>query len=163
MSCSCGVNRKNLSATQNICNNVLGTYSSRCKCLQGGTSCGSNCRCKGCSNPCGKRPKVITTEGAPRKRGKFSFQGTAQQSSSEFLTSRGEELRESSMTDAEYFVLEELLLRQETTDNEEIAIDRLLKSYNFVQSLCTTCAGKRTKTKAKIKRRYKESSCCPQT
>ena len=67
------------------------------------------------------------------------------------------------MTDAEYFVLEELLLRQETTDNEEIAIDRLLKSYNFVQSLCTTCAGKRTKTKAKIKRRYKESSCCPQT
>ena len=53
------------------------------------------------------------------------------------------------MTDAEYFVLEELILRQETTDNKEIAIDRLLKSYNFIQSLCPTRVGQQLKLRRK--------------
>ena len=55
------------------------------------------------------------------------------------------------MTDAEYFVLEELILRQEITDNKDIAIDWLLESYNFVQSLCTTHVGQQLKLRRKSK------------
>ena len=50
--------------------------------------------------PYDKRSKAITSGGAPRKRRKIFFQGKAQQNSLEFLTSRGEVLRESSMADA---------------------------------------------------------------
>ena len=123
--------------------------------MQGGVSCGQNCRCKGCCNPYGTRSKINTAEGAPRKRRKFSFQSTSQQNSSEFLTSRGEELRESTMTDDEYFVFEELILRQQA-DDKEISLDRLFESYNFVQSLCTKCEEQklqlRRKTKGDIKK-----------
>ena len=78
------------------------------------------------------RSKINTAEGAPRKRRKFSFQSTSQQNSSEFLTSRGEELRESTMTDDEYFVFEELILRQQADDDKEISLDRLFESYNLI-------------------------------
>ena len=60
------------------------------------------------------------------------------------------------MTDDEYFVFEELILRQQADDDKEIALDRLFESYNFVQSLCTKCEEQklqlRRKTKGDIKK-----------
>lgn len=59
------------------------------------------------------------------------------------------------MTDDEYFVFEELILRQQA-DDKEISLDRLFESYNFVQPLCTKCEEQklqlRRKTKGDIKK-----------
>ena len=59
------------------------------------------------------------------------------------------------MTDDEYFVFEELILRQQA-DDKEISLDRLFESYNFVQSLCTKWEEQtlqlRRKTKGDIKK-----------
>lgn len=117
ITCSCGVNKKG-DGLKNICNNSPGTYGSRCKCLRARIQCSESCRCKGCCNPYGQRAKSVTSICAPRKRQKFSYQMTSSRKSDEFLVMRGEKPRESSMTDAEYFVLEEIILHQRQTEKD---------------------------------------------
>lgn len=73
---SCGVSRKGQGSVINICNNVIGSYSSRCKCLKARVSCSVSCTCRGCSNPFGQRQSESANIecGAPRKRRKYDIQ-----------------------------------------------------------------------------------------
>lgn len=136
VSCSCGVNRKGEIA-KNVCNNSPGSYGSRCKCFRSNVECNDMCRCKGCCNPHGERKsKDKTNTCSPRKRQRFNYQKTKILKSDEFLENKNEKPRQSSMTQAEYFVLEEvighLLKTHQQTDPSHI-----LKAYNHIQSLCT--------------------------
>ena len=137
VSCSCGVN-KNGTHWQNICNNEAGAYSSRCKCLKARIGCGRNCRCKGCCNPYGSRQKQVTVDCSPRKRQKFDFQKSTRSTSTkskDFLVQKGEKPRESSLTDEEYFVLEEIIMHQKS-NGKEVIVHETLDFYKFIQSVC---------------------------
>ena len=126
VSCSCGVSRKGQGPSSNICNNVVGSYSSRCKSLKARVRCGGNCTFKGCSNTFDQRNTGNTEmECAPRKRGKFDFQNCTTLKSQEYL------LRDGALTKKEFFVVEELIkLIHET--GEELSAESLLRYYAFV-------------------------------
>ena len=135
--CSCGVSRKGQASLSNICNNVIGAYSSRCRCLKARAGCGGNCTCRGCSNPFGQRQASdAEMECAPRKRRKFDIQNSIKLNSQAYLDEKGEPLREGALTKEEFFVMEELIkMFQES--KEELSSTSLLTCYNFIQS--TSC------------------------
>ena len=70
-----GVSRKGQGSVANICNNVIGSYSSRCKCLKARASCSGSCTFHSCSNPFEQRQSESANVecGAPRKRRKYDF------------------------------------------------------------------------------------------
>ena len=138
VSCSCGVSRKGQGQLSNICNNVVGSYSSRCKCLKARVQCGGNCTCKGCSNPFGQwNTRNTEMECSPRKRRRFDFQNSTTLKSQEYLDEKGEPLRDGALTKEEFFVVEELIkLIHET--GEELSAESLLRYYAFVQTLSCT-------------------------
>ncbi|PFX27165.1 hypothetical protein AWC38_SpisGene8116 [Stylophora pistillata] len=109
--CSCGVSRKGQGSVANICNNVIGLYSSRCKCLKARVTCSGGCTCRGCSNPLGEHPsESANTEcGAPRKRRKYDFQNLKKHTSQAYLHMKGEPPRGGALTREESFVVEELI------------------------------------------------------
>ena len=154
--CSCGVSRKGQGSLSNICNNVIGFYSSRCKCLKARVSCGGNCTCRGCSNPHGQRQSGDAhIECAPRKRRKYDFQNSIKLNSQAYLDIKGEPLREGALTREEFFVVEELIkLFHES--GKELSSTSLLTYYNFIQSISCTLDPKplllRTKSHEQIKR-----------
>lgn len=137
ISCSCGVSKGVGSTLQNICNNVPGSYSSRCKCLKSRVPCGDSCRCKGCSNPYGNRQACAGVKSLPRKRRKFDFQHSVKLNSQAYLATKGEPLREGSLTKEEFFVVEELIKAVNDSENE-LTSTSLLECYNFVQSISCT-------------------------
>ena len=154
--CSCGVSRKGQGPSSNICNNVTGSYSSRCKCLKARVRCGGNCTCKGCSNPFGQRNTGNTEmECAPRKRRKFDFQNSTTLKSQEYLDEKGEPLRDGALTKEEFFVVEELIKLIHDT-GEELSAESLLGYYAFVQALSCTLEPRplmlRSKSHDQIKR-----------
>ena len=55
--CRCGINKK--SATGVSCNNVIGQYSTYCKCYKWEQPCTDVCKCHKCSNPFGARPASV--------------------------------------------------------------------------------------------------------
>ena len=59
---------------------------------------------------------------------------TSNRKAEEFLVERGEKPRESSMTDAEYFVLEEIISHHRSND-KELSSENILDVYNYVQSV----------------------------
>lgn len=137
VSCSCGASRKGQEKVSNVCNNVIGSYSSRCKCLKARVSCDGNCKCKGCSNPFGQS-QAGNAEGecAPRKRRKFDIQNSIKLKSKAYLNEKGEPLREGALTKEEFFVVEELF-KLFHENREEMSSTSLLAYYNFIHS--TNC------------------------
>ena len=97
---SCGVSRKGQGSVANICNNVIGSYSSRCKWLKARVSCSGSCTFRGCSNPFGQRQsKSANIEcGAPRKRRKYDFQNLKKHTSQAYLHMKGEPPRGGALT-----------------------------------------------------------------
>ena len=156
VSCSCGVSRKGQGSLSNICNNVIGSYSSRCKCLKARVACGGNCACRGCSNPFGQRQAGDTEmECAPRKRRKFDIQKSIKLNSQAYLDDKGEPLREGALTKEEFFVVEELIqLFHES--REKLSVTSLLDYCNFIQSISCTLDPKplllRPKSQEQMKR-----------
>ena len=73
-----------------ICN-VIGSYSSRCKCLKAPVGCDGNCTYRGCSNLFRKRQTAAAEmECAPRKRRKFDIQNSSKLNSQAYLEAKGE-------------------------------------------------------------------------
>lgn len=156
VSCSCGVSRKSQGPLPNICNNVIGSYSSRCKCLKARVGCDGNCTCRGCSNPFGQRQNAAAEmKCAPRKRRKFDIQNSSKLKSQAYLEAKGEPLRDGALTKEEFFLLEELIkLFHER--GKELSSASLLAYYNFIHSTICTLDPKplllRPKTHEQIKR-----------
>ena len=59
------------------------------------------------------------------------------QKSSDFLTSKGEQLRDGAMTKGEFFVFEEIK-RFLKESGKHLTSDTVLNIYNYVQSICCT-------------------------
>ena len=155
--CSCGVSREGQGSVANICNNVIGSYSSRCKCLKARVSCSGSCTCRGCSNPFGQRQSESANIecGAPRKRRKYDFQNLKKHTSQAYLHMKGELPREGALTREEFFVVKELI-QLSLASGKELNTSSLLTHYNLVQSIGCTLAPKplllRKKSHEKIKR-----------
>ena len=102
-SCSCGRDDK---SQQEHCNEVMRKYTSiiRCKCLLNTSGCSNTCKCRNCSNPCGKKPLTVTIK-PPRKRYCHDWQKYPRENSLDFAKNRMEEINTGPFSTLEYFVL----------------------------------------------------------
>ena len=139
MFCSCGVSRKGQGSVANICNNVIGSYSSRCKCLKARVSCSVSCTCRGCSNPFGQRQSESANIecGTTRKRRKCDIQNMKKHTSQAYLHMKGEPPRQGALTREEFFVVEEHI-QLSLASRKELNTSSLLTHHNLVQSISCT-------------------------
>lgn len=157
MFCSCGVSRKGQGSVENIWNNIIGSYSSRCKCFKARVSCSGSCRCRCCSNPFAQRQlEGESIEcGAPRQRRKYDFQNLKKHTAQAYLHMKGEPPREGVLTREEFFVVEELI-QLSLASGKELNTSSLLIHYNRLQSISCTLEPKpllfRKKSNEQIKR-----------
>ena len=79
----------------------------QCKCLLSQSGCSDACRCKNCSNPCGKKATVAVK--SPRNRYRHEWQNCTPGKSVEFTKSREEKITIGPFTTEEYFVLVNIL------------------------------------------------------
>ena len=137
MFCSCGVSRKGQGSVANICNNVIGSHSSRC--LKARVCCCGSCTCCGCSNPFGQRQSESANIecGAPRKRRKYDFQNLKKHTSQAYLHMKGEPPRGGALTREEFFVVEDLI-KLSLASGKELNTSSLLTHYSLVQSISCT-------------------------
>lgn len=101
--CTCGCNDKTEHTHCTVAKTKCGT-TTRCPCLQNNMPCTSQCRCRNCDNPNGKKK---SSESHPqRKRPRYEWQKLLpKQNSLEFAASIGEDIEMGPRTMLEYFLL----------------------------------------------------------
>ena len=136
---SCGVSRKGQGSVANISNNLIGSHSSRCKCLKARVYCSGSCTFRSCSNPFGQsQSESADIEcGAPCNRQKDDFQNLKKHTSQAYLHMKGELPRGGALTREEFFVVEDLI-QLSLASGKELNTSSLLTHYSLVQSISCT-------------------------
>ena len=125
--CSCGKDDK---TQQTHCQETIRKYAAiiKCKCLQNKSGCSDACRCRNCSNPCGKKGKNL------RKRYRHEWQNHIHENSVTFAKSRKEDILTGPFSILEYFVLANIVDSCEDNGLETDA-PTILSIYNQVVSI----------------------------
>ena len=128
--CSCGKDDK---TQQTHCQETIRKYAAiiKCKCLQNKSGCSDACRCRNCSNPCGKKEKMFKH---PRKRYHHEWQNHTHENSVTFAKSRKEDILTGPFSILEYFVLANIVDSCEDNGLETDA-PTILSIYNQVVSI----------------------------
>ena len=126
--CRCGINKN--SSTGVGCTNVIGQYSTRCKCYKSGQPCTVACRCKNCSNPYGSCPATINPP-TLKTRVRHKEELRPPKPVCQFMEIKGEALTKGKWTLFEFHVLEEIISFQ-IENNVDVNPEDLYTCYQQI-------------------------------
>ena len=131
--CRCGINKK--SSTGVGCTNVIGQYSTRCKCYKSGQPCTVVCRCINCSNPHGSR-SAATNPPTLKSRVRHKEELRPPKPVCQFMEIKGEALQTGKWTLFEFHVLQEIIsfhIENDINVNPEDLYTSYQQIFEFVQ------------------------------
>ena len=134
--CRCGINKKSVTGVS--CNNVIGQYSTRCKCYKREQPCTDACKCHNCSNPFGAHPASVDQQ-VRKSRVRHKEELTPPQGVCRFMESKGEAMKSGKWTLFEFYVLQELISFHVEND-VNVSHDELHASYQQIFEFVQLCA-----------------------